>query len=128
MGTPTRSPPPPAPQVRYVVVFGFPPEHAAQTATMFAASADTTPPEHEGGNWFRIGYRNYWDYERALRRNGEIVNGSFMIGVIPVVSTYFLSRSPVLTDPAHHRRLTLTYTPLAHLAASSDTRPARQGR
>ncbi|EJD47932.1 hypothetical protein AURDEDRAFT_113210, partial [Auricularia subglabra TFB-10046 SS5] len=83
LGTPTRSPPPITPQVRYVLVFGFPPEHAGQMATMFAASADTTQPEHEGGNWFRIGYRNHWDYERALRRNGEIVNNSFMIGVLP---------------------------------------------
>ncbi|KZW00042.1 hypothetical protein EXIGLDRAFT_831111 [Exidia glandulosa HHB12029] len=87
----TRSPPPSQQQQQqttyYVVVFGFPPEEYAQTANLFAASGETTAPQpctHEGGNWFKIGFRSQYDFNRALRRNGELINGTYMIGVLPV--------------------------------------------
>ncbi|KAH7105744.1 hypothetical protein BKA62DRAFT_826174 [Auriculariales sp. MPI-PUGE-AT-0066] len=73
-------------EVTYVLVFGFPPEQYDVVASTFA-SADASAPErppHDRANWFKIGYRNAWDAQRALRRNGEVVENVFMIGVVSV--------------------------------------------
>jgi len=74
------------PEVTFVLVFGFPPEQYSSVASTFA-SADASPPERASDttNWFKIGYRSTWDAQRALRRNGEVVDGLFMIGVVAVV-------------------------------------------
>lgn len=48
---------------------------------------DTTDPEpSENGMWFTIGFRQSWEAERALRRNGKIMDDTFMIGVARSVS------------------------------------------
>ena len=42
----------------------------------------------EGGNWFRITYVNPWDAARAVRRDGDVINGDMMIAVRLVVRSF----------------------------------------
>ncbi|CAG8739109.1 285_t:CDS:2, partial [Acaulospora colombiana] len=35
-------------------------------------------PGPEGGNWFKIAYKNEWEAARAVRKNGELINGQWM--------------------------------------------------
>ena len=39
------------------------------------------PDQPQGANWVTIGYESEWSALRALRRNGEILGGTCMIGV-----------------------------------------------
>lgn len=57
---------------------------------LFQSLGDTTEPEpSENGMWFTIGFRNSWEAERALRRNGKIMDEMYMIGVAKTVSLLF---------------------------------------
>jgi len=88
--TPTGSPrrqPQPVQQsqpshVIYLNVFGYPLDRYESVAKLFKNLGDTTEPEpSENGMWFTIGFRQVWEAERALRRNGKLMDDSYMIGV-----------------------------------------------
>ncbi|KAG9127226.1 hypothetical protein FRC07_000097 [Ceratobasidium sp. 392] len=104
-----------------LTVSGFYPDRAHGVAAQFVAIGDCSPPEMapEGGNWFKIVYVNPWDAARAVRRDGDIINGDMMIAVrlvdpsqaslfndamsphVPISSSppEFAPKSPVQTTP-----------------------------
>jgi len=92
-------------QISYVVVFGFPPDKFDSTVSIFSSLGDCTEPErnHKEGNWFRIGFKNMADASKALRKNGQIVNGAYMIGVIPADSSYSDLTFSTPLRPTSHR-------------------------
>ncbi|OJT09823.1 hypothetical protein TRAPUB_13693 [Trametes pubescens] len=69
-------------QPLYVVVFGYPPDKYSVTVEYFRSLGHTTEPEQSSDlvNAFRIGYLNPAEAIRAVRKNGDIVGGSWMIG------------------------------------------------
>lgn len=76
-----------------MVVFGYPPDKFSVTADYFrslGSGRDATTeadPNVEIANCFRIGYTNPVEAMRAVRKNGEVLGGSYMIGVKWAVST-----------------------------------------
>lgn len=70
-------------EIYYVIVFGYPPDKYSVTAEYFKSIGDTTDPDPniQITNCFRIGYRDFGEGMRAVKRNGEILGGSYMIGV-----------------------------------------------
>ncbi|KAI0675477.1 hypothetical protein C8Q78DRAFT_1066259 [Trametes maxima] len=69
-------------QPLYVVVFGYPPDKYSVAVEYFRSLGDTTEPDQspELVNAFRIGFMNPAEAVRAVRKNGEIVGGSWMVG------------------------------------------------
>jgi len=69
-------------QPLYVIVFGYPPDKYTLTAEYFHSLGETTEPEHstEISNAFRIGFFNPAEAMRAVRKNGEVLGGEWMIG------------------------------------------------
>ncbi|KIJ98996.1 hypothetical protein K443DRAFT_680289 [Laccaria amethystina LaAM-08-1] len=69
-------------QPLYVVVFGYPADKYSVTVEYFKSLGDATDVEHnsEISNCFRIGYRDPGDAMRAVRKNGEVLGGSWMVG------------------------------------------------
>ncbi|TCD67606.1 hypothetical protein EIP91_012237 [Steccherinum ochraceum] len=66
-----------------VIVFGYPPDKYSVAVEYFRSIGESTEPDAntEITNCFRVGYVNPADALRAVRRNGEIVGGSWMVGV-----------------------------------------------
>ncbi|KAF6760712.1 hypothetical protein DFP72DRAFT_1003355 [Ephemerocybe angulata] len=78
--------PPVAPtneQCVYVIVFGYPPDRQATTAEYFQALGGVTGAEtiDDLRNAFRMGFQNLGDAARAVRKNGEVLQKEYMIGV-----------------------------------------------
>ncbi|KDQ26321.1 hypothetical protein PLEOSDRAFT_1077336 [Pleurotus ostreatus PC15] len=69
-------------QASYIVVFGYPPDKYSQTVEYFKSLGDSTEADNhtEVMNCFRIGYNDPGDALRAVRKNGEILGGSWMVG------------------------------------------------
>jgi hypothetical protein len=69
-------------EIHYVIVFGYPPDKYSVTAEYFKSIGDTTEPDPNTQitNCFRIGYRDFGEGMRAVKRNGEILSGSYMVG------------------------------------------------
>ncbi|KAG6844820.1 hypothetical protein H0H87_003387 [Tephrocybe sp. NHM501043] len=67
----------------YIVVFGYPPEKYSSTVEFFQSLGATTDPDPhlEIQNCFRIGFTDPGDAVRAMRKNGEVLGGSWMVGV-----------------------------------------------
>jgi len=67
----------------YIVVFGYPADKYSVTQTYFKSFGDCTEAETNTNviNCFRLGYYDPADAMRALRKNGEVLGGSWMIGV-----------------------------------------------
>ena len=67
----------------YVIVFGYPPDRYSATVEYFKSLGAATEPEPntEIVNCFRIGFRDPGEAARVVRRNGEVLGGSWMIGV-----------------------------------------------
>ncbi|KAI0791645.1 hypothetical protein BC629DRAFT_1287540 [Irpex lacteus] len=67
----------------YVIVFGYPADKFSVTVEIFRSFGQTTEadPNIEILNCFRLGYINPADALRAVRKNGEVLSGSYMIGV-----------------------------------------------
>lgn len=78
----------PNPQHTFVVVFGYPADKFSLTAEYFKYLGEATEPEKhlEITNCFRIGYVDIGDAMRAVRKNGEVIAGSWMIGAKWAVS------------------------------------------
>ena len=72
----------------YVIVYGYPLDKYSITADYFRSLGDTTEPEQnpEIMNCFRVGYTNPVEAVRAIRKNGEILAGAWMVGVKWAVS------------------------------------------
>jgi len=70
-------------QTYYVIVFGYPPDKYSLTVEYFQGIGEATHAERhtELVNCFRIGYKDPAEAIRAVRRNGEVLSGSWMIGV-----------------------------------------------
>ncbi|KAL0581254.1 hypothetical protein V5O48_000737 [Marasmius crinis-equi] len=66
----------------YVVVFGYPSDKYNVTVEYFKSLGDSTDAEsnNEIVNCFRIGYNDPGDAMRAVRKSGEILGGSWMVG------------------------------------------------
>ncbi|CAE6471772.1 unnamed protein product [Rhizoctonia solani] len=90
-----------------VLVSGFYPDRIHNVTSQFAAIGECSAPEMspEGGNWFKITYANPWDGARALKRDGDIINGDMMIAVR-------------LVDPSQAAMLGETTTPRLAITAS----------
>lgn len=84
----------------YLVVFGYPPDKFTFTSNYFADLGGDTEPETntEIVNCFRIGFSDPTAAARAVRKNGELLQGSFMIGVKWAVCTPHLSNSPPVSS------------------------------
>lgn len=74
-----------------VIVFGLPPtllspllEHFSQFGHVLAHVLDPN-----GGNWVTLTYASELEAARALARNGEVLGGTWMVGVKPLVSVSF---------------------------------------
>lgn len=79
----------------YVIVFGYPPEKYPSIVEYFKSLGSATEPEPntEILNCFRIGYHDAADALRAVRKNGEVFAGSWMIGAKWAVSNrHFIFR------------------------------------
>ena len=75
-------------EIPYVIVFGYPPDKYSVTTEYFKSIGDTTDPDPnmQITNCFRIGFRDFGEGMRAVKRNGEILGGSYMIGAKWAVS------------------------------------------
>ncbi|KAF9245338.1 hypothetical protein BU15DRAFT_41266 [Melanogaster broomeanus] len=69
--------------ISYIIVFGYPPDKYTLTIEYFKSLGAATEPEPntEIVNCFRIGFRDPGEAMRAVRRNGEVLGGTWMIGV-----------------------------------------------
>ncbi|KAG2337223.1 hypothetical protein BDR05DRAFT_895618 [Suillus weaverae] len=70
-------------QPTYIIVFGYPPDKYSLTVEYFRSLGASTEPEPntEIVNAFRIGFRDPGEAMRAVRRNGEVLGGTWMVGV-----------------------------------------------
>ncbi|KAI0065643.1 hypothetical protein BV25DRAFT_1715241 [Artomyces pyxidatus] len=79
--------PPPSAQATaeplYVVVFGYPPDKYSVAVEYIKQFGDTTDaePNTEIVNCFKIGFKRPADAMWAVRKNGEVVSGSWMLGI-----------------------------------------------
>jgi hypothetical protein len=66
-----------------VIVFGYPPDKYSVTVEYFKSLGAATEPEPntEIVNCFRIGFRDPGEAARVVRRNGEVLGGTWMVGV-----------------------------------------------
>ncbi|RDB27669.1 hypothetical protein Hypma_003215 [Hypsizygus marmoreus] len=69
-------------QPLYIIVFGYPPEKYSLTVEYFQSLGAATDPDPnvEIVNCFRIGFYDPGDALRAVRKNGEVLGGAWMIG------------------------------------------------
>ncbi|KAH9935889.1 uncharacterized protein BXZ73DRAFT_89385 [Epithele typhae] len=80
--------PKPAPSTQHnttplqIVVFGYPQDKYSVTVEYFRSLGECTDVEQSAEvlNCFRIGYYNAASALRAIRKNGEILGGSWMVG------------------------------------------------
>ncbi|THH32379.1 hypothetical protein EUX98_g1798 [Antrodiella citrinella] len=83
--TPQNAPSPPVASSKplQVIVFGYPPDKYTVAVEYFRAIGESTEPDGntEVVNCFRVGYAKPGDALKAVRRNGEVVGGSWMVGV-----------------------------------------------
>lgn len=85
--TPQQHAAPPAPII-YIIVFGYPADKYSLTVEYFKSLGASTEPDQntEIINCFRIGYHDAGDAMRAVRKNGEVLGGTWMIGAKWAVS------------------------------------------
>ncbi|KAJ6614104.1 hypothetical protein B0H10DRAFT_2046086 [Mycena sp. CBHHK59/15] len=67
----------------YIIIFGYPPDKYSAAVAYFAALGGATPvaPHLEVSNCFRMGFASPADAARAVRKSGEVLEGSWMVGV-----------------------------------------------
>jgi nuclear pore complex protein Nup53 len=66
----------------YIIVFGYPSDKYSVTVEYFKSLGDASDadPNADIVNCFKIGYRDPADAMRAVRKNGEVLGGSWMVG------------------------------------------------
>lgn len=86
------TPPQPAPLL-YIIVFGYPADKYSLTVEYFRSLGECTEadPNLDIQNCFRIGYTDTGDALRAVRKSGEVLGGSWMIGAKWAVRVFILS-------------------------------------
>ncbi|KAF8880244.1 hypothetical protein CPB84DRAFT_1751484 [Gymnopilus junonius] len=99
--TTTPSAPQQPTQPLYVIVFGYPVDKYSLTVEYFKFIGQTSEPQEstELVNCFRIGYHDPGDALRAVRKNGEVISGTFMIGVKwadPAQAEALLRQQPII--------------------------------
>ena len=82
----------------YVIVFGYPPDKYTATLEYFKSlggeSETTDPTPHSQiTNCFKLGFKNPGDALRAVRKDGEVIGGAWMIGVKWAVSRIYTTHS-----------------------------------
>ena len=85
----TPRPQEPDSQPLYVIVFGYPSDKHTATPEYFKSLAGETTdatPHSQISNCFKLGFKNPGDALRAVRKNGEVIGGTWMIGVKWAVS------------------------------------------
>ena len=75
---------------------------------LFNSLGDCQPPTPgpEGANWFKIAYKHEWEAARAVRKNGELINGAWMVGVkwaVSLSSRHFLQFKLIHEDVARSK-------------------------
>ncbi|KAJ3996063.1 hypothetical protein F5050DRAFT_179465 [Lentinula boryana] len=110
----TRTRTPPAPRSSssaplYVIIFGYPADKYSVTAEYFKSLGDTTDPDPntEIVNCFRIGFHDPGEALRAVRKNGEILGGSWMVGAKWADPA---QAEALLGQPVHRPSLSGTFT------------------
>jgi len=81
----SRPRPPPTTQTSpmlYIIVFGYPSDKYSVTVEYFKSLGDASEPDPHAEiiNCFKIGYRDPADAMRAVRKNGDILGGTWMVG------------------------------------------------
>ncbi|KAJ7625714.1 hypothetical protein FB45DRAFT_835990 [Roridomyces roridus] len=66
----------------YIIVFGYPSDKYSLTVEFFKSLGDASDPDPHADilNCFKIGYKDPADAMRAVRKNGEVLGGSWMVG------------------------------------------------
>ncbi|KAH9479172.1 Nucleoporin nup40 [Psilocybe cubensis] len=66
----------------FVIVFGYPPDKYSLTVEYFRSLGETIDVDTSKDitNCFKIGYADPADAVRAVRKNGEVLNGTWMVG------------------------------------------------
>lgn len=70
-------------QYHYIIVFGYPPDKYTLTVEYFRTLGGSTEPDPHAdiSNAFRIGFTDAGAAMRAVRKSGEVLGGSWMVGV-----------------------------------------------
>ncbi|KAG6852995.1 hypothetical protein C0991_007677 [Blastosporella zonata] len=119
----------------YIIIFGYPPEKYSSTVDFFQGLGATTDPDPhlEIQNCFRIGFTDAGEASRAVRRNGEVLGGSWMIGVKwadPAQAEAILSqlksqaRAAEILDSSSSNAMAVD-EPIAHVPSSSPHKGAQ---
>lgn len=108
------------PEPLYVIVFGYPPDKYSVAVEYFKQLGETTDPDPntEISNCFKIGFKHPGEAMWAVRKNGEIVSGSWMVGVKwadPAQAERVLGQSLA--------RTTTAYLPTPDVSSPSDPVP-----
>lgn len=92
------------PDPLYIVVFGYPLDKYSVTLEYFQSLGDATEgdPNADIVNCFRIGYYDPGDAMRAVRKNGEVIGGSFMVGAKWAVSDFRSEFYSVFSNSFHY--------------------------
>ncbi len=79
-----------------LIVFGYPPDKYDSATKLFQSLGETSEPEPGpiGANFFKIGFKSQWEAARAVRKNGELIAGTWMVGVKWAVSDPRSSAGP----------------------------------
>ena len=74
---------------RTVTVFGFPPDAASYILSLFQNYGQIVQCQHVGNsNWMNVEYATEVAAQMALGKNGMIVGGDVMVGVVPMRKQY----------------------------------------
>ena len=71
------------PQNHWVTVFGFPRSRTTDILHIFRQYGEFLDQKSSGGNWVHICYSSKLQAQQALAKNGKIIAGDLMIGVVP---------------------------------------------
>jgi len=68
--------------MRYIIIFGYPSDKYSVTIEYFKSLGDASEPDPHAEivNCFKVGYKDPVDAIRAVRKNGEVLGGSWMVG------------------------------------------------
>lgn len=67
---------------RWVTVFGFPRSRTTEILHFFRKYGELLDHRPSSGNWVHICYATKLQAQQALAKNGKVINGDLMIGVV----------------------------------------------
>ena len=77
-------------QSHWVTVFGFPRSRTTDILHIFRQYGEFLDQKSSGGNWVHLCYATKLQAQQALAKNGKIINGDLMIGVVPCTDNTWL--------------------------------------